>query len=105
MSMIQLSSGQTPALRDWFLLERPGPLVGPHVVNTGNGGIYVDRWPDPRAVLAKTAGNLSLPGEPGAMTPEDLHPRIRGFVDAPEAFAPLLRAASPDLRYVHQDAF
>ena len=46
--MLLLTPAQTAALQDWFLPERVGPLVGPHVIATGRG--WVDRWPAPRAV-------------------------------------------------------
>jgi hypothetical protein len=85
-------------LRDWFVPDRPGPLVGLHVLQTGNGACFVDRWPNPRAVLVEAAENFSLAGDPHALQPEDLQPRLLGFVEAPEAFASLLRAASPDMR-------
>jgi RimJ/RimL family protein N-acetyltransferase len=57
----------------------------------------VDRWPDPRAVLVETAGNYSLAGDPNALTPTSLQPHIAGFVEVPEPFVPLLRAAFPDV--------
>jgi RimJ/RimL family protein N-acetyltransferase len=80
-------------LRDWFLPDRPGPLVGLHVIHTGNGAGWVDRWPNPRAILTATAGNYALAGDPDALQPIDLQSRIEGFVEAPERFVPLLRAA------------
>ena len=95
--MLLLTPAQTAALQDWFLPERVGPLVGPHVLATGHGRCWVDRRPAPRAVLVEAAGNYSLLGDPSALAPADIRPHIKGFVDAPEAFAPLLRAACPDL--------
>jgi RimJ/RimL family protein N-acetyltransferase len=78
--------------------ERPGPLCGPHVIGTGRGALFADRWPEPRAVLAAVAGNYALRGDPTAVRPDWLQDRLAGFVDAPEAFAPLLREAFPDLK-------
>jgi RimJ/RimL family protein N-acetyltransferase len=72
-------------------------LIGLHVIQTGNGGCWVDRWPDPRAVLTETAGNYSLAGEPEALEPADLVGRVTGGVEAPKRFAPLLKAAFPEL--------
>jgi RimJ/RimL family protein N-acetyltransferase len=95
--MIQLTSNQTATLKNWFLPDRPGPLVGLHVIHTGNGTCWVDCWPSPRAVLVETAGNYSLVGDPEALSPADLKPHIRGFVEAPESFVPLLRAAFASL--------
>ena len=96
--MFQLTPDQTATLKDWFLPDRPGPLVGLHVIRTGNGACFVDRWPDPRAVAVETAGNYSLAGDPDALNPADLQCRISGFVEAPEQFVPLLRATFSGLR-------
>ena len=96
--MLQLTPDQTATLSDWFLPDRPGPLVGLHVIHTGNGSCFADRWPDPRAVLVETAGNYSLAGDPQAFQPVDLQRRIAGFVEASEPFVPLLHAAFPDLK-------
>ncbi len=96
--MIQLIPRQLEALRRWFTPERPGPLVGLHVLNTGNGACFVDRCPNPRTLLANAAGNYALAGDPETATADDLKLRIAGFVEAPERFAPLLRAVFPDLR-------
>jgi RimJ/RimL family protein N-acetyltransferase len=90
--MLQLTLNQTITLKNWFLPDRPGPLVGLHVIHTGNGTCWVDRWPNPQAVLVETAGNYSLAGEPEALTLADLKSHISGFVEAPEPFVPLLRA-------------
>ncbi len=95
--MRQLSPSQLPDLRSWFLPERPGPLVGLHVIQTGNGACYADRWPEPRALLAACAGNYSLIGDPEAVTPPDLQERISGFVDASGEFLPLLQRSFPNL--------
>lgn len=96
--MLLLTPAQTAALQDWFLPERVGPLPGPHVIATGHGHCWVDRWPSPRAVLVETGGNYSLLGDPSVLAPADIQPHIKGFVDAPEAFVPLLHAAFPDLQ-------
>jgi RimJ/RimL family protein N-acetyltransferase len=79
-------------LRDWFVPDRPGPLVGLHVIQTGNGACFADRWPNPRAILVETAENYSLAGAPEALTPVELKGRISGFVEAPENYVPLLKA-------------
>jgi GNAT superfamily N-acetyltransferase len=96
--MIRLRPEQAATLRDWFLPDRPGPLVGLHVIQTGHGACFADRWPDPRAVLVECAGNFSLSGDPGALAPADLVERIAGFVEAPGPFVPLLRSAFPAAR-------
>jgi GNAT superfamily N-acetyltransferase len=96
--MIHISSAKYPSLRSFFHPETPAYPVGLHVLNTGNGRIYADRWPDQRAVLAESAGNLALNGDPRALSPEDLRPLVRGFTSAPKAFAPLLGDAFPDMK-------
>jgi hypothetical protein len=96
--MLPVGLDRAAGLRHWFLPDRPGPLVGLHVLQTGQGACWVDRWPDPRAVLVDTAGNWSLAGDPAVLDPGELAARVRGFVEAPDPFVPLLRAAFPDLQ-------
>jgi GNAT superfamily N-acetyltransferase len=96
--MLLLTAAQTASLQHWFLPERPGPLVGSHVIQTGQGACWADRWPEPRAVLVETAGNYTLLGDVHALTSAEIQPHIKGFVDIAEAFAPLLRATFPDLQ-------
>ena len=95
--MLVLAPDRRIILRNWFLPDRPGPLVGLHVLQTGHGACFVDRWPGPRAVLAECAGNYALVGDPEALTYGGLQLRLAGFVDAPDAFEPLLRLAFPML--------
>jgi GNAT superfamily N-acetyltransferase len=95
--MILLSSSLLPALRSFFQPEIPAYPVGLHVINTKHGRLYADRWPNPRAVLAESAGNYTLTGDPEVLMPDELRPLVRGFVSAPEEFDPLLRAAFPEL--------
>ena len=95
--MILLSPDQAATLRDWFLPERPGPLVGPHVLQTGNGSFHVDRWPNPSAVLIETGGNYCLVGHPKAVEPDDLKNRVSGLVSAAEPFSKLLGDTFDDL--------
>ncbi len=96
--MLRLSPQEYAELRAWFPASRPGPMVGLHVLHTGQGSITVDRWPEPRAVLAESGGNYSLHGQGGAFSPAELAELIQGFVEAPEAFAPGLQQAFPDLK-------
>lgn len=96
--MIRLNMKQTATLKEWFLPERPGPLIGAHVIQTGYGTCFVDRWPAARAVLIETAGNYTLLGSAQALTPADLRPHVKGFVETTDAFAPLLKSAFPDLQ-------
>jgi hypothetical protein len=92
-----LTPSHLASLKPRFLPDRPGPLIGLHVIHTGHGHAWADRWPDPHAILTETAGNYSLIGDPDALIRDDLRPLISGFVEAPDAFVPLLRAAFPDL--------
>ena len=84
-------------LRGWFAPEAPGPLIGPHVLLTGRGRLWADRWPAPRALLAETTDNFALRGDPAAWDPAALAARLRGFVEAPPAYAPLLHEICPTL--------
>jgi RimJ/RimL family protein N-acetyltransferase len=96
--MFALSLEQAAALRSLFLPDRPVPLVGLHVLNTGHGTCYVDRWPAPRAILVESGRNYALVGDPSALAPADLQARIEvGYVDTPERFDALLQAAFPSL--------
>jgi RimJ/RimL family protein N-acetyltransferase len=97
-TLIILSPEQATKLREWFLPDRPGPLIGLHVLQTGHGSFLVDRWPDSRVALVETAGNYSLAGDPMALAPGDLRGRITGFLETPERFEPLVREAFPSLR-------
>src|SRR5690349_18623482 len=95
--MFVVPKERATALHAWFVPERPGPLVGEHVLQTQNGACLVDRWPNPQAVLAECGGNYALVGDPRALAPDDLQEQIVGFVDASEDFEPLLQAAFPNL--------
>lgn len=93
-----LTPKQTATLKQWFLPERPDPLIGSHVIHTGHGTCLVDRWPAPQVVLVETAGNYTLLGEAQALIPAEIQPHLRGFVETSTGFVPLLRAAFPDLK-------
>ena len=94
--MLELTSEQAADLRGWFLPDRPGPLVGLHVLQTGHGVWFVDRWPKPRAILVGSGFNYALVGEPGVLTPDDVKAHlVVGSVDTAEQFEPLLRATFP----------
>jgi RimJ/RimL family protein N-acetyltransferase len=99
--MRRLTQEQLETLRRWFLPERPGPLVGLHVIQTGHGFAWADRWPEPRAVYVATGANGTFAGDAGVIPPEELwDPEVRAeieFVEAPGGFSALLRAAFPEL--------
>lgn len=85
--MIELSEPRR--IGGWFRPERPGPLIGPHVLQTGRGRILVDDPAAPRTVLAQTGGdNFDLSGDPRGLGPQRLPD---GLYRADEAFEPVLR--------------
>ncbi|GAB3688849.1 hypothetical protein GCM10027589_56570 [Actinocorallia lasiicapitis] len=86
--MIELVQPQRIA--EWFRPERPGPVIGPHVLRTGHGRVFADHAEQPRAVLVETGGeNFDLSGDPAAFTPERA---LRGIFRADQEFEPLLGA-------------
>lgn len=79
-------------LRHWFAPELPSPMIFAHIMGTGNGSVRVDRWPDPRVVLAELGGgNVALRGDPAHLPACE----IAGFVDAPAEWLPTLEALAP----------
>jgi len=72
-------------------------MIAQHLLGTGNGSCLADRWPGPRALAVETGGNWALAGDPAAFDPAAVAGRVAGFVEAPAAFEPLLRAAAREL--------
>ena len=97
MRLLDPQQRETLAAR--FGPERPGPQVGLHVLRTGHGACFADRWPDPRVLLSACGGNYSLTGDPGALDRDGLEDRISGLLDAPAEFEPLLRDTDPCLQH------
>ncbi len=96
--LVPLTLDQATRLRPWFLPDRPGPLVGLHVLHTGVGAFLVDRWPDPRTVLVRAGSDYALVGDPGAITPAQLRTHVQhGAIDTAPDFDTFARAAFPDL--------
>jgi len=56
----------------------------------------VDRWPEPRVVLAQTSGNYAIRGDPDALDNSALDD-LAGFIEAPSAWEPTLRRIDPDV--------
>jgi RimJ/RimL family protein N-acetyltransferase len=83
-----------PRLRPWFTPEQPGPMIFEHVARTGHGRCRVDRWPDPRVVLAELPGSYALRGDPSHLDDVDLAD-VTGFVEAPPEWLPALRTLDP----------
>jgi GNAT superfamily N-acetyltransferase len=66
------------------------------VLNTRQGTFFVDRWPDAQTVVVQNADNYTLRGAAHALTPADVQPHIKGFVEASAEFVPLLQTVSPE---------
>jgi predicted GNAT family acetyltransferase len=88
---------QLGILADWFLPEQPGPFIGSHVLQTGHGAGWADRWPQPRVLLIETSNNYALLGHADALNPSDWRGLIQGMVTASPDFKPLLQAVFPNL--------
>lgn len=99
--MILISPAQIAALGNWLTPERPS-LVALHILNTGNGACFVDRWPEPRTVLLTIGTLCSLIGNPGAFPADNLRRYVAGLMFAPEEFVPLLKEVFPDIREVER---
>ena len=95
--MIEISRAQLDMLAPWFRPEVPGPIVASHVLRTGHGRAWVDRWPDVQAVVVESESNLVMAGDPTVLDPTELAQTAAGFVAAPEEFVPLLEATYPTL--------
>jgi GNAT superfamily N-acetyltransferase len=85
-------------MKNWLLPERPGPLVGLHIISSGYGTALADRWPDPRSLLVETGGNYSLSGDPGVLDSGELRAHIKGFVETEPGFLTPLKEAFPELQ-------
>ncbi len=99
--MRSLAPDELPALRPLLGDERPGPLVGPHLLATGCGGAWVDRWPDARVAVVCAGDGMALRGEAGRLDPAELGTLVSELagewnnvmIEAPDVFVPTLRAA------------
>ncbi len=105
-AMLSLASEHWPALQVGLDPERCCSLHAPHVIATGHGSIWVDRWPAPRAVAAFTGGNLGLTGDPRAVSPGSIAEVVAGllvewdrvFIDPGPDFEPTVRRGIDALR-------
>jgi GNAT superfamily N-acetyltransferase len=102
--MIQLTHDQLLALSSWFVPERPA-LIALHVLNSGNGLCFADRWPQPRALVVAIGSLCSLLGDPAALTPGDLIAHVRGLLYAEPPFLPLMQATFPGVRAIDRVVF
>src|SRR5664280_1439946 len=92
----QLPRDRIDAVRPWFTPELPGPVIFAHIRHSGVGRCLVDRWPDPRVVLAQTSSNYAIRGNPDALDNSALDD-LAGFVEAPSVWEPMLRRIDPGL--------
>jgi len=99
-----------PLIRERWAEARPlagegraGLLFAPHLVRTGRGDWWVDRWPAPTAMVLFVGGNLAIAGDAqrigreflaGAVT-ELLREWDRVFIDVPDALHNALGPLQP----------
>lgn len=103
--MRALSREELPGLRPLLGEERPGPQVGQHLLATGCGAAWVDRWPDARVAAVRAGDGMALRGDPGHLDPAALRRIVSEqraewdnlMVEAAESFLPMLRAAAERL--------
>ena len=99
--MQPLATQHWPGLRSLLADEAPCELVPHHVLATGFGSCWVDRWPEPRVAALFAGGNLGFGGAADALPPEELRQLLdellerwdRVFIDPPEGFGPLVVSA------------
>lgn len=95
--MIDVAPSDRAALIGFFP-DRPGPLVGQHVIRTGLGRCLVDRWPEPRAAIARTGYDVQLAGEVERIDEDALRELTPvGFIDAGQPFQNLVARVFPDV--------
>lgn len=96
-SLVEIRPRELRQLTHLYLPEQPGPIIAPHVANTGVGRAWVDHPSDPQVLIAQTGANFALHGDPRALTPAAIRPLLQGFVAPPNAFVPLLETTFPQL--------
>ncbi|MFE5713970.1 GNAT family N-acetyltransferase [Streptomyces sp. NPDC056501] len=96
--MIPHASHQPPAPARVFLSGAPGTgALAEHVLTTGHGQWWTDRAEEPRVVAVTCGGHALLAGDPSAVTPDELAPLARHYVDTAGRFVPVLGAAFEQL--------
>lgn len=99
--LLRLEGDERDSLRPWLLPDRPGPLAGLHVLQSGHGECWVDRWPEPGVALFFAGGNLAFAGSAEALNAGALRARVdhwletwdRVLIEAPSPFETLVVAA------------
>ncbi|MFD4370921.1 GNAT family N-acetyltransferase [Streptomyces sp. NPDC058486] len=108
--MIPHPSHQPPASARAFPAGAPGTAaLAEHVLATGHGQWWTDRSDRPRVVAVSCGDHALLAGDPTAVTPAELAPLARHYIDTPARFLPSLGAAFEQLvpwermLYVHRE--
>jgi RimJ/RimL family protein N-acetyltransferase len=94
--MLQITPEQLAALRPWFRPERQH-IISLHILNTGNGQCFVDRWPEPQVLLSRIERLYSLSGDPDALAPGSLREHLDGLVHTSSRFLPIIKTVFPDV--------
>ncbi|MGW4051800.1 GNAT family N-acetyltransferase [Streptomyces sp. NPDC004779] len=107
--MIPHPPHQPPASARAFPSGAPGTAaLAEHVLATGHGHWWTDRPDRPRVVAVSCGDHALLAGDPTAVTPAELAPLARHYVDTPDRFLPALGTAFEQLvpwermLYVHR---
>jgi len=93
--MIRVVHDAGAVLAPLLAAEAPGSdAIAGHLLATGHGRVWVDRWPGARVVAVEVADNWLVRGDPDAAAGAGLADVVQGFVDAPPEFEPLLSSAA-----------
>ncbi len=95
--MHRLSREQYHFIEPFLPDERPGPLIGQHLLETGIGCVLVDDCPNPQGLVLEVAGNYTFLGSLKGFSPQDLQSTVLGFLDASADFEPLINTTFPDV--------
>lgn len=93
--MIDIGPDERGTTKELFP-DRPGPLAGQHVIHTGIGRLLVDRWPGPRAAVARAGLFVQLAGEVERLDGHELRELTPvGFIDAAAPYHALVARTFP----------
>ncbi|MFD8985098.1 GNAT family N-acetyltransferase [Streptomyces sp. NPDC059564] len=92
--MIELDRSGLPDFARWFAVGAPGvAALAEHVLATGNGRWWADRPVEPRVMAVSCGDRVVLRGDPREVPLSALGSLAASRVEAPEHFAPVMRAA------------
>ncbi|WP_330299847.1 GNAT family N-acetyltransferase [Streptomyces sp. NBC_00503] len=90
---MELRRSRHPALARWFPVGASGvAALAEHVLTTGNGLWWADRPDSPRVVAVSCGDRVVLRGDPDELPSSVLASLAVTRVEAPEQFAPAMRA-------------